>query len=123
MQKVFVFSILFCGQMLWAQLPSASRQPLATDTDTERRIQQDNFERWANDPAAANEAKDKAAAAKESLAALDFYTKAKRFVDLWQAFAGELNDKKTFNAKLAKQISKAFHNLEKSDGWPAEHGK
>jgi hypothetical protein len=29
-----------------------------------------------------------------------------------------LNEKKTFNAKLAKQVAKAFHDLEKSDGWP-----
>jgi hypothetical protein len=29
-----------------------------------------------------------------------------------------LNDKQTFDAKLALKLSKAFHELEMSDGWP-----
>jgi hypothetical protein len=30
----------------------------------------------------------------------------------------EYNDKGTFNVKRAKEVSKAFHDLEKSEGWP-----
>lgn len=47
-----------------------------------------------------------------------FYSKANRFVALWATFAEQLNEKQTFNAKLAKKVSKAFHDLEKSEGWP-----
>jgi len=52
-----------------------------------------------------------------------FYTKAKKFVDLWRHFTMEMNDRQTFNVKLAKEVSKAFHDLEKSDGWLAKPDK
>jgi hypothetical protein len=29
-----------------------------------------------------------------------------------------LNEKQTFDVKLAKKVAKAFHELESSDGWP-----
>jgi hypothetical protein len=53
----------------------------------------------------------------------EFYLKAQRFVTLWRKFAVDLDGQKTVNMKLAKQLSKAFHDLEKSDGWPAGHEK
>jgi len=90
------------------------------DSALDRRIQQDAFEKWALDP---DGKQKKAQAARESEAAMEFYSKARQFVELWQTFASELNDKKTFNAKLAKEVSKAFHELEKSDGWPVGRQK
>ena len=67
-----------------------------------------------------NTALDKQAAAKraEAYARQDFYEKAERFVELWEKMAEELNTKRTVNYKLAKKVSKAFHELETSDGWP-----
>jgi hypothetical protein len=59
-----------------------------------------------------------AAARQEQVARLQFMAKANRFVKLWGDFVNRLNDKQTFDAKLAKKVSKAFHELEKSDGWP-----
>ena len=47
-----------------------------------------------------------------------FRMKAEKFIALWTALAREYNDKGTFNVKKAKQVSKAFHDLEKSEGWP-----
>jgi hypothetical protein len=44
--------------------------------------------------------------------------KTEKFIDAWTALAREYNDKGTFNVKKAKQVSKAFHDLEKSEGWP-----
>ena len=41
-----------------------------------------------------------------------------KFVALWSALAIEYNEKHTFNIKLAGQVSKAFHDLEKGEGWP-----
>jgi len=95
------------------------RQSLPGDSDVDRRIKQEAFEEWALSP---NDAK-KGGTAKESQAIEEFYLKARHFVDLWRAFAAELNEKKTVNIKLAKQISKAFHEMEKSDGWPAGRAK
>ena len=47
-----------------------------------------------------------------------FRSKTQAFVDLWTAFAREYSEKGTFNVKLARELSKAFHALEKTEGWP-----
>jgi hypothetical protein len=44
--------------------------------------------------------------------------KERRLVEAWSALAREYKDKGTFNLKKAKQVSKAFHDLEKTEGWP-----
>jgi hypothetical protein len=46
-----------------------------------------------------------------------FLLKTEKFIDAWTALATEYNEKGTFNVKKAKQVSKAFHDLEKSEGW------
>lgn len=120
MRKVLAVSILFSSQIFWAQAPPLSpQQPIPVEQETKRRAHQEAFEQWALDP----DAQQKAASAKEAAATAEFYSKARHFVDLWQALAAELNDRRTFNVKLAKQVSKAFHDMEKSDGWPVGHPK
>jgi hypothetical protein len=47
-----------------------------------------------------------------------FIDKVNRFVDSWTTFAAEYNQKHAFNVKAAEEISKAFHDLEVSEGWP-----
>ena len=47
-----------------------------------------------------------------------FWSRTEKFIDLWTTLAREYNQKGTFNVKKAKQVSKAFHDLEKSEGWP-----
>ena len=48
--------------------------------------------------------------------------KTEKFIASWSGLAREYNEKGTFNVKKAKQVSKAFHDLEKSEGWPkADH--
>jgi len=54
----------------------------------------------------------------EQLARLQFREKANKFVALWEDFVSRLNEKQTFDVKLAKKVAKAFHELESSDGWP-----
>ena len=69
---------------------------------------------------------DTPTAAKQQLAqhnsaqqkAHQFWMKTEKFISSWTALAREYNDKGTFNVKKAKQVSKAFHDLEKSEGWP-----
>lgn len=51
-----------------------------------------------------------------------FYGKAKHFVDLWGKLTREL-ERNTVDVKLARQVSDAFHDLEKTEGWPAHTGK
>jgi hypothetical protein len=58
-------------------------------------------------------AEHKAAQQKEQ----QFWMKTEKFIDSWTALAREYNDKGTFNVKRAKEVSKAFHDLEKSEGW------
>jgi len=120
MRKILAISILFSSPVLWAQgRPTGPLQPFPAEPNTTQRLQQEAFEKWALDTTDAQ----KQATAKQTAAALEFYSKARHFVDLWEALAAELNEKKTFNAKLAKQVSKAFHDLEKSDGWPVGRPK
>ena len=47
-----------------------------------------------------------------------FWQKANKVADLWTAFVREFNEKGTFNVKKAREVSKAFHELEKTEGWP-----
>jgi len=47
-----------------------------------------------------------------------FWAKANKVANLWTAFVREFNEKGTFNVKKAREVSKAFHELEKSEGWP-----
>jgi len=47
-----------------------------------------------------------------------FLVKTEKFIASWTALVGEYNEKGTFNVKKGKKVSKAFHDLEKSEGWP-----
>jgi hypothetical protein len=47
-----------------------------------------------------------------------FVAKMNRFVTLWKALAEDYNAKSAFNVKLAKEVAKAFHDLENGEGWP-----
>jgi hypothetical protein len=47
-----------------------------------------------------------------------FLERANEFALIWSAFAKEYNEKKTFNAKTAEKITRAFHALEASKDWP-----
>ena len=48
----------------------------------------------------------------------EFIRKIAGFTKSWSALAREYNHKGTFNVKTAKEVSKAFHDLEKTEGWP-----
>lgn len=49
-----------------------------------------------------------------------FLSKIEKFIASWSALAHEYNEKGTFNVKKAKEVSKAFHDLEKTEGWPCK---
>jgi hypothetical protein len=120
MRKILAVSLFLTSPILWAQSRGSSRDPNYAAIDSERRLQQQSFEQWARQPE--SERQDAAhRVADEKFR--EFYSKAQRFVVLWQQFSKSLSDRKTFDAKLAKQVSKAFHDLEKSDGWPAGRSK
>jgi hypothetical protein len=120
MPKVFTITLLLSVQVVWAQSSVPVHEPGLGHSEMESRFQKQMFERWALDP----DADRKILARKQAEAQLrEFYTKAHRFVDLWRSFAEDLNNQQTFNAKLAKEVSKAFHDLEKSDGWPVGRSK
>ena len=44
--------------------------------------------------------------------------KADKFVQAWSVLTREYKERGSFNVKKAKEVSKAFHDLEKSEGWP-----
>jgi hypothetical protein len=52
-----------------------------------------------------------------------FYDRAKHFVDLWTKMTKQMNDRNVVDVKLARKVSNAFHDLEKSDAWPVRAPK
>ncbi len=47
-----------------------------------------------------------------------FIDKVNRFVGVWSRFVAAYNERKAFDFKSAKELSKAFHELETSGDWP-----
>lgn len=47
-----------------------------------------------------------------------FIDKVDQFVGSWSRFVSLYNDRKAFDIKAAKEVSKAFHELESSGDWP-----
>jgi len=47
-----------------------------------------------------------------------FIAKMNRFVALWGALVHDYNEKKVFNIKMAGDVTKAFRDIESSEGWP-----
>ncbi len=120
MRKVLAVTLFISSQILSAQTQIGPRQTSPLNEEAQRRIEQAAFEEWATQP----EARQQAAARRQTEEKLrEFYAKAQRFVSLWKKLTDSMNDEKTFNVKLARDVSKAFHDLEKSDGWPAGRSK
>jgi len=49
-----------------------------------------------------------------------FMEKVRHFITKWEQFASEYNHKGAFNVKAARDMSKAFHELEHTEGWPKD---
>jgi hypothetical protein len=47
-----------------------------------------------------------------------FVEKMNHFVRVWSQFVTDYNERKVFNIKTAKALSKAFRELECDSGWP-----
>jgi hypothetical protein len=47
-----------------------------------------------------------------------FIAKMNRFVALWGALVHDYNEKKVFNIKMAGEVTKAFRDIETTEGWP-----
>jgi hypothetical protein len=101
---------------LRAQSPPTPAVP-GGDAAAMARLQMEMFRQSAHDNSE-DTLRRAEAARQEAIARAQFMAKANRFVNLWGDFVQRLNEKQTFDAKLAKKISKAFHDLERSDGWP-----
>jgi hypothetical protein len=120
MRKILAVTIFLSCQILSAQGQNAPHALNYPAIDAERRLQQDSFEKWATQPEPERQAAERRETDEKFR---EFYSKAQHFVTLWKELTVAMNDQKTFNVKLAKQVSKAFHDLEKSEGWPAGRSK
>ena len=117
MKLITIVSILFCARLLSAQI--AGPTPVGSDSAAMAFREMEIFARsvqTANQEVARHVAEKRV----EELERKQFRDKAARFVMLWDDFVTRINEKQTFDVKLAKQLSKAFHELEKSDGWPVQ---
>jgi hypothetical protein len=114
MRHVIINSVLLVSILqgiATAQTPNVNRYP-----NVEELLQR----LWPNgDVQVQSEAEIQIAKRKEAeFKERQFLLKAKKLVQSWSTFAREYNEKGTFNLKTAKEVSKAFHDLEKDEGWP-----
>lgn len=122
MRKVMPFYLWLTLSLLRAQSSPVPAVP-SSDPGSIGRLQMELFRESVRDNN--EEAVRRAAAARqEQFARQQFMVKANHFVELWGHLVSRLNDQQTFDEKLTRKVSKAFHDLEKSDGWPLrESGK
>ncbi|MCU1339348.1 MAG: hypothetical protein JWO19_4929 [Bryobacterales bacterium] len=52
-----------------------------------------------------------------------FVDRANRVAALWTKLSKEYNERHAFNIKLAREISKAFRDLENDENWPKDRSK
>jgi len=118
LRKLLPFSLFLCARFLSAQSPTPtpiSAIPMDPITQASRQLELLNR---SMDDRSVEDARRAAIARDEEFARLQFLAKANQFVALWGDFASRLNEKQTFDVKLAKKLAKAFHELETSEGWP-----
>jgi hypothetical protein len=116
-QKFLPVLVLLTAGFVRAQSPPSAAAPPGSDPAAMVKWQMELLRQSVRDNN--DETLRRAAAARqEQIARVQFMAKANHFVKLWGDFVYRLNEKQTFDAKLAKKISKAFHELEMSDGWP-----
>ena len=112
MMNFLLFSFLLLGPAS-AQSP----HPNPSSQDAIQRLYWESLSNaaWLNQTFAQTEiAKRVEAQGKER----EFLLKADKFVQAWSVLTREYKEKGGFNVKEAKEVSKAFHDLEKSEGWP-----
>jgi len=115
-RKLVPFLALFGAAFSQAQ-STASIPVTASDQAAMAKLQILFFEQSLRD-AKEDKARRQTVAREEEISRFQFTPKANRFVELWGDFVYRLNAQQTVDAKLAKKLSKAFHELEASDGWP-----
>ena len=108
----FLFSFFLLG-------PTSAQSPYPNPSDRQDAVRRPYWEAlsnaaWRNQAVTQTEmARRMDAQGKER----EFLLKADKFIQAWMALAHEYNQKGGFNVKKAKEASKAFHDLEKSEGW------
>ena len=64
-----------------------------------------------------------AAQQREQYEERQFLERVNHFAVLWNQLATEYSQKRAFNIKVAKELSKAFRKLEGTSAWPKPSGK
>ena len=111
MKTLVLLACLFSANLLQAQQPVGSDQASVAFREME-------IFNLTVQGARADAARHTTERRAEQLARAEFWAKANKFVSLWTDFASRLNDNQTVDVKLARKLSKAFHELETSNGWP-----
>ena len=117
MQKTILLSAFLCAGFLSAQSPTPPPGAMSVDPVSLATRQMEIFNRLVQDNRM-DQTRQAADLRAQEFARREFWNKAQKFVNLWGDFATRLNQEQIFDAKLAKKVSKAFHDLENSEGWP-----
>src|SRR5258705_8823185 len=107
-------SIILVGLLL-SGLLSAQQQPGPTDAFLEKYLRDLTFREI--DIRRSNIERDIASRRNAEYLEMQFITRMNRFAELWSAMVLDYNEKRDFNFKRAAEVTKAFHDIESSDGW------
>jgi len=110
--KNFATSLVILGSIL--QQPAAAQDPWSRSarSGSADLAQRDLLLTQSQQGPSENEQRQRA-----RLLESQFLEKVKRFAEAWNGFVNEYKNKRAFDVKKAKDVSKAFHDLEKSEGW------
>jgi hypothetical protein len=110
--KNFATSLFILGSVL--QQPASAQDPWSR---TPRRSSPDQAQRDLLEPQSQPDPSESEERQHARYLESQFLKKAKRFAEAWNGFVNEYKNKRAFDVKKAKDVSKAFHELEKSEGW------
>jgi hypothetical protein len=112
--KIFFFIALLCGSPLFAQ---SSSGPEAIERQWREIYWLRQLEDWHSGN---SKQEDETVKRREAqVHEWQFLHLAQRFIDRWKDLAEDYKERGAVNPKKFKAVSKAFRDLEKSDGWLA----
>jgi len=109
-QTFFILAGLLQSAALWGQPPDGVTNHRVSLNSLEREL----FLRQAQSQQTQHEIEERLHA---QVLEAQFTERVHRFVQAWSGFIGEYNRKRAFDVKKAKEVSKAFRELEKCEGW------
>ncbi len=116
MRRLIASAVFFVFSGL-VRAPGPSNFPNTQVEPAWQRVQRQLWEWQMEDRWSVRQREAEARRAAELVQHREFTRKVSRFVKVWKKFIDEYNRQGTFNVKTARELDKAFRDLQ-TDGWP-----